>query len=112
MVEHQLRQRGIRDPRVLDVMGEVPRERFVPPEQQLFAYEDRPLPIGDDQTISQPYIVALMTEMLAPGPEDRCLEIGAGSGYQTAILARLCRQVYTIDRLESLVSKALSLIHI
>jgi protein-L-isoaspartate(D-aspartate) O-methyltransferase len=88
--------------RVLEALREVPREAFVPEERAPFAYEDRPLSIGYRQTISQPYIVALMTELAAPGPDDRVLEIGTGSGYQSAILARLARHVYTIEIVEAL----------
>ncbi len=85
------------DPRVMQALGEVPRQAFVPPDQQRYAYANGPLPIGHGQTISQPYIVALMTELLWPEPEDRMLEIGTGSGYQTAVLARLVRQVYSLE---------------
>lgn len=88
--------------RVLEALREVPREAFVPEERAPFAYEDRPLSIGYGQTISQPYIVALMTDLAGPGPDDRVLEIGTGSGYQTAILARLARHVYTIEIVEAL----------
>lgn len=97
MVETQLRKRGIRDQRVLDAISRVPRHLFVPEEQQGEAYEDRPLPIGQNQTISQPYIVAFMTEKLDIRPTDRVLEIGTGSGYQTAILAELAEKVYTVE---------------
>jgi len=97
MVQQQLIQRGIRDERVLAVMRKVPRHRFVPPEYVYAAYDDGPLPIGAGQTISQPYIVALMTELLhLQGPE-KVLEVGTGSGYQTAILAELAREVYTVE---------------
>ena len=98
MVDEQLARRGITDPRVLEVMRRVPRHLFVPPEYERAAYEDTPLPIGEGQTISQPYIVGLMTALLAPGPGDRILEIGAGSGYQAAILAALAREVVTLER--------------
>src|SRR5947207_198950 len=98
MVETQIAARGIRDPRVLDAMREVPRDLFVPPALQCEAYDDRPLPIANAQTISQPYIVAIMTATLSPLPSDRVLEIGTGSGYQTAILSRLSRDVISIER--------------
>ena len=88
MVEIQLRHRGIRDQRVLDAMLHVPRHEFVPPALVRAAYDDRPLPLGDSETISQPYIVAFMTEQLDPKPTDRVLEIGTGSGYQAAVLAQ------------------------
>lgn len=106
MVEIQLRSRGIQDERVLEVMGLVPREEFVPEEQRPHAYEDRPLPIGEDQTISQPYIVALMTELLDIERGDKVLEIGTGSGYQAAILAELTPHVYTIEILPTLAERA------
>jgi protein-L-isoaspartate(D-aspartate) O-methyltransferase len=99
MVEHQIRARGITNPRLLTAMREIPRHHFIPPPYNSSAYEDAPLPIGNGQTISQPYIVALMTELLDPRPEDRVLEIGAGSGYQAAILSRLVRHVTTIERI-------------
>ena len=83
------------DPKVMDAMREVPREKFVPPELQYAAFDNRPLPIGHEQTISQPYIVALMTDMLNLEPSHKVLEIGTGSGYQTAILSRLCEKVYS-----------------
>jgi len=98
----ELRGQGIRDERVLAALGRVPRHRFVPPHLVPHAYEDRPLPIGSGQTISQPYIVALSTEALALGPGDRVLEIGTGSGYQTAILAELAGEVHTVERLPEL----------
>ncbi len=106
MVEEQLRHRHIRDARVLEAMGSVPREMFVLPEHRSVAYADSPLPIGEGQTISQPYIVALMTEMLALKGDETVLEIGTGSGYQAAILGRLARQVYTIERHLSLGERA------
>jgi len=102
MIEQQLRRRGIKDERVLAVMAEVPRELFVRPQDRPFAYDDRALPIGLGQTISQPYMVALMTELLDPQPHHRVLEIGTGSGYQTAILAKLAGHVYTLERLAEL----------
>ncbi len=99
MVELHLRGRGIQDPRVLAAMSRVPRHRFVPEATRAMAYADRPLPIGHGQTISQPYIVALMTEQAQPRATDRCLEIGTGSGYQAAVLAELCQRVYSIEYL-------------
>jgi protein-L-isoaspartate(D-aspartate) O-methyltransferase len=98
MARKQLRWRGITDQRVLEVMGELPREQFVPPEYQSDAYEDRPLPIGCDQTISQPYIVALMTQALRLAGGEVVLEIGTGSGYQTAVLAGLAQYVYSVEK--------------
>ena len=106
MVDQQLAPRGISDERVLQVMREVPRHRFVPPDLQNAAYNDNPLPIGCNQTISQPYIVAYMTEKLQLEPGDRVLEIGTGSGYQAAVLSRLAEQVYTIERIEELARRA------
>jgi protein-L-isoaspartate(D-aspartate) O-methyltransferase len=106
MVEQQLKQRGIKDERVLSAMGKVPREEFVPADARSDAYEDGPLPIGYDQTISQPYVVAFMTEQLRPKPTDRVLEIGSGSGYQAAILAELVSDVYTIEIVEPLAKSA------
>jgi protein-L-isoaspartate(D-aspartate) O-methyltransferase len=97
MVSRQIAARGVRDARVLATLREVPRHRFVPSSEQPYAYEDRPLPIGNGQTISQPYIVALMTELARPAATDRVLEVGTGSGYQAAVLARLVSHVYTID---------------
>src|SRR5258706_6209231 len=106
MVREQVEARGIRNVRVLQAMRAVPRHEFVPPNLSGQAYEDNPLPIGLGQTISQPYIVALMTEALSPQKEDRVLEIGTGSGYQAAVLSRLVRQVYTIELLEELATSA------
>ncbi len=97
MVEEQIARRGVRDARVLAAMAAVPRHLFVPEALRDRAYEDGPLPIGEGQTISQPYIVAYMTEALRLRPDDRVLEIGTGSGYQTAILASLVPRVYTIE---------------
>jgi protein-L-isoaspartate(D-aspartate) O-methyltransferase len=97
MVESQIRQRGVTDPRVLDAMRTVPRERFVPVDAVSRAYDDTPLAIGNGQTISQPYIVAYMTEALGIRPTDRVLEIGTGSGYQAAVLGLLAREVYTVE---------------
>lgn len=98
MVETQIVARGVTDPRVLTAMRAVPRHLFVPDEGQLHAYEDRPLPIGEGQTISQPYMVASMTAALDVRERDRVLEIGTGSGYQTAILAKLAQSVTTVER--------------
>jgi len=106
MVASQLASRGIRDRRVLAAMAWVPREWFLPPHLAADAYEDAPLPIGSGQTISQPLIVALMTEALAPRRGDRVLEIGTGSGYQTAILAHLGASVATVERLPDLLVEA------
>jgi protein-L-isoaspartate(D-aspartate) O-methyltransferase len=97
MVESQIVARGVRDPRVLAAMRKVPRHRFVDDAQRAEAYEDHPLPIPGNQTISQPYIVALMTELLELKPNSRVLEIGTGSGYQSAVLAELADEVYTIE---------------
>ena len=106
MVEQQIARRGVTDPRVLDAMRTVPRERFVPPDQAARAYDDRALPIGRGQTISQPYIVAYMTEALRLRPGDRVLEIGTGSGYQAAILGELTREVYSIEIVSALAARA------
>jgi protein-L-isoaspartate(D-aspartate) O-methyltransferase len=103
MVRHQIAARGVSDDRVLDAMRAVPREAFVPEELAEFAYEDTPLPIEAGQTISQPYIVALMIAAIQPGPQDRVLEIGTGSGYAAAVLSRVTGQVYTVERHEALV---------
>jgi protein-L-isoaspartate(D-aspartate) O-methyltransferase len=97
MVERQLRSRGIHDARTLQAMAKVPREKFVPKELRNSAYDDRPLPIGYGQTISQPFIVGFMTQQLRPKPTDRVLEIGTGSGYQAAVLGELVAEVYTIE---------------
>jgi protein-L-isoaspartate(D-aspartate) O-methyltransferase len=106
MVERQLQARGIKDERVLTAMAKVPREEFVPVDARAEAYSDGPLPIGYDQTISQPYIVALMTENLRLKRSDRVLEIGSGSGYQAAILAELVADIYTIEIVEPLAKTA------
>ena len=106
MVERHIRARGVRDPRVLAAMGAVPREAFLPPELGELAYEDHPLPIAAGQTISQPYIVALMTEAAAVKPGDRVLEIGTGSGYAAAILAKVGSQVFTVERHQELADVA------
>jgi protein-L-isoaspartate(D-aspartate) O-methyltransferase len=102
MVQRQLMARGINEQRVLDAMAKVAREEFIPPESRAASYEDGPLPIGYGQTISQPYIVAFMTEQLRPKPSDRVLEVGTGSGYQAAILAELVSEVYSIEIVEPL----------
>jgi protein-L-isoaspartate(D-aspartate) O-methyltransferase len=106
MVRDQIEARGVRDPRVLDAFRNVPRHRFVPDELRERAYDDGPLPIGRGQTISQPYVVASMTEQLALAPGDRVLEIGTGSGYQAAILARLVARVFTIEIVPELAARA------
>jgi protein-L-isoaspartate(D-aspartate) O-methyltransferase len=106
MVASQIAARGVRDARVLAAMRKVPRHSFVPADQQGDAYADHPLPIGHAQTISQPYIVGIMTELLAPQPGDKVLEIGTGSGYQAAVLAELVREVYTIEIVEPLARRA------
>jgi len=97
LVQQTMQSRGISNARVLAAMRKVPRHRFVPPHAAGAAYADRPLAIGYGQTISQPYIVAYMTQAVAPGPDDRCLEIGTGSGYQAAVLAEVCGKVYSIE---------------
>ncbi|CAN7406321.1 protein-L-isoaspartate(D-aspartate) O-methyltransferase [Phenylobacterium sp. LjRoot219] len=102
MVERQLAGRGVSDARVLAAMREVPRDAFVPDTLREFAYADRPLPIGCGQTISQPYIVALMIEAAGLRPGDRVLEIGAGSGYAAAVMSRIAARVYAIERVEAL----------
>jgi protein-L-isoaspartate(D-aspartate) O-methyltransferase len=106
MVEFQVRARGVRDQRVLAAMRRVPRHLFVPKGLERAAYEDRPLPIGKDQTISQPYIVAVMTEQLELTPHDRVLEVGTGSGYQAALLADLAGTVISVERLQDLADSA------
>ena len=106
MVERQIQARGIRDARVLDVMRRVPRHEFVPIQVRAQAYDDHPLPIGEEQTISQPYIVAYMTEELRVGKKSKVLEIGTGSGYQAAVLAELCDEVYTIEIVPPLAERA------
>jgi protein-L-isoaspartate(D-aspartate) O-methyltransferase len=110
MVEHQIISRGVKDDRVLDAMLKVPRHLFVGEDLQDLAYSDQPLPIGEGQTISQPYMVALMTELLRLKGEEKVLEIGTGSGYQTAVLAELAREVYTIEIVENLAQKAKKLL--
>lgn len=110
MVSGQLEQRGIADPRVLAAMTAVERHRFVPPDYRDRAYGDHPLPIGHGQTISQPYMVAYMTEVLGIRPDDRVLEIGTGSGYQAAVLAEICDSVYTIEIVPELGRRAAALL--
>lgn len=106
MVEEQLRARGIRDERVLEAMARIPRHEFVPREHRGEAYEDHPIAIGEGQTISQPFVVAAMLEALALRPEDVVLEVGTGSGYETAVLAELARTVYSIERIARLAEGA------
>src|SRR4030043_2052299 len=106
MVETQIKARGVKDPRVLSPLLKVERHRFVPEEHLNSAYSDQPLPIGKGQTISQPYIVALMTELLELKGGEKVLEVGTGSGYQAAILAELAKEVYTIEIIETLASSA------
>jgi protein-L-isoaspartate(D-aspartate) O-methyltransferase len=111
MVKNQIISRGVHAPRVLQALRKIPRHRFVLPDYQHLAYSDGPLPIGHGQTISQPYIVALMTELLELRGDEKVLEIGAGSGYQAAILSQLAHQVYTIERHEELATLAKETIH-
>jgi protein-L-isoaspartate(D-aspartate) O-methyltransferase len=106
MVSTQLARRGISDPRVLEAVESVPREDFVPPQLAAFAYDDAPLPIGDGQTISQPYIVAFTLEALRLAGDDRLLDIGTGSGYAAAVASRLVREVYGVERVPSLCHRA------
>jgi len=106
MVERQLRGRGIRDERVLDAMGRIPRDRFVPERERRRAYADEALPIPDGQTISQPYMVGTMTDLLAVRPGDRVLELGTGSGYQAAVLAALGAEVTSLERHPDLAASA------
>ena len=106
MVREQIAGRGIRDPRVVDAMRQVPRHLFIPAAERAHAYDDGPVPIGQGQTISQPYIVALMTELVRPQPGDRVLEVGTGSGYQAAVLARLVAHVYTVELEDTLARSA------
>jgi protein-L-isoaspartate(D-aspartate) O-methyltransferase len=106
MVKEQLAARGIKDERVLQALGKVPREEFVPEAQRAGAYRDDALPIGHGQTISQPYIVAFMTEAIGPQPKQRVLEIGTGSGYQAAVLAEVVGEVYSIELLPALAEQA------
>ncbi len=109
MVAQQIVARGIRDQHVLKALRKVPRHLFVPPEYRKLAYTDRPLPIGQGQTISQPYIVALMTELLDLGGHEKVLEVGTGSGYQAAVLAEICDSVYTIEIFPELGHRAAAL---
>jgi protein-L-isoaspartate(D-aspartate) O-methyltransferase len=106
MVAQQIEGRGIEDVRVLMAMAEVPRHRFVDRQLETLAYDDRPLPIGHHQTISQPFMVARATELARPQPGDRALEIGAGCGYQAAVLSRLCADVYAVEIVEPLAARA------
>ena len=106
MVKHQIAARGVKDPRVLEAMSRVPRHLFVPESLAERAYDDSPLPIGEGQTISQPYMVAWMTELLEVGEEDRVLEIGTGSGYQAAILCELAAEVISIEKFPDLARQA------
>jgi protein-L-isoaspartate(D-aspartate) O-methyltransferase len=111
MVDEQIRRRGVRRPEVLAAMERVPRHVFVPEEVLDLAYEDRPLPIGKDQTISQPYIVAYMTEALELSPSDRVLEIGLGSGYQAAVLAQIAADVYSVEIVPELARRTTRLLN-
>jgi len=106
MVERQIEARGIHNPRILAAMRDIPRHLFIPPPYDRAAYDDCPLPIGNGQTISQPYIVAVMTELIRPEPDDNVLEIGAGCGYQAAVLAALVREVTTIERIPAVAGLA------
>jgi protein-L-isoaspartate(D-aspartate) O-methyltransferase len=106
MVEEQIKARGVLDPHLLAVMGCVPRHLFVPDDDLAWAYSDGPLPIGHGQTISQPYIVALMTELLQVEPADRILEVGTGSGYQAAILGQVAAEVHTVEVITELATQA------
>jgi protein-L-isoaspartate(D-aspartate) O-methyltransferase len=106
MVREQIEARGVKAPQVLEALRSVPRHRFVGPAERPYAYQDGPLPIGHGQTISQPYIVAVMTELLRPEPGDRVLEIGTGSGYQAAVLSRLVERVYSIEIVPELAAGA------
>ncbi len=108
MVAEQLMPRGITDPKVLDAFRKVPRHLFIPPELSLNAYADYPLPIGESQTISQPYMAALMTQYLDLAPGDKILEIGAGSGYQLAIILEIAGMAYSVERIQSLAEGASS----
>lgn len=106
MVRQQISLRGIHDVAVLEAMGRVPREQFLPAQIRNYAYDDTPLPIGNNQTMSQPYIVALMAQAASLTPKSRCLEIGSGSGYSAAVLSRLCLHVDSIERIPELVNSA------
>ena len=111
MIEKQLKRRGVTDPRVIQAMWEVDRSLFVPEDMKQHAYEDRPLPIGREQTISQPYIVGYMAQELALGPEDVVLEVGTGCGYNAAVLSRIVKHVYSIEIIEWLASLARENLH-
>jgi protein-L-isoaspartate(D-aspartate) O-methyltransferase len=111
MVERQLRRRGIHDERVLAAMGEVPRELFLPEDQRRRAYRDGAVRIGEGQTMSQPWIVACMAQLLELKGDEKVLEVGTGSGYGAAVLSRLCREVVTIERYESLAARAEQALH-
>ncbi|MDD5454681.1 MAG: protein-L-isoaspartate(D-aspartate) O-methyltransferase [Candidatus Ratteibacteria bacterium] len=106
MVDCQIKARGINGEKVLKAMREIPRHLFIPEQQRSYAYEDFPVPIGEGQTISQPHIVALMTEMLQLKGHEKVLEIGTGSGYQSAILSKIAKEVYTVEKIEYLALKA------
>jgi len=110
MVSDQLRRRGITHERVLEAFYAVPREQFIPPERRYEAYEDRPIHIGHGQTISQPYVVAIMLEELDPRETDRVLDVGTGSGYQAALLARLAKHVYAVERIDALAERAMTVL--
>lgn len=110
MVERDIVRRGIRDERVLEAMRRIPRHLFVPPDLAESAYDDEALPLPDEQTVSQPYIVALMCEALQLRPEDRLLEIGTGWGYSAAVASALCREVYTVERRQGLAQRAAELL--
>lgn len=110
MVRQQIETRGVKDPAVLEAMRSVPRHRFVPQDYREASYNDSPLPIGEGQTISQPYIVALMSELLEVGPGDRVLEIGTGSGYQAAVLAAMGVEVYTVEIRQRLCERAAAIL--
>ncbi len=110
MVNEQIRGRGVKAPRVLEAMRKVDRHLFVPRDQRKWAYQDHPLPIGFGQTISQPYIVGLMTELLNPGAGDKVLEIGTGSGYQAAVLGELAKEVYTVEIIPELAESSADLL--
>lgn len=106
MVKEQIEKRGISNRSILDAMNKVERHKLIPPDQRSFAYEDRPLPIGHGQTISQPYIVAFMTDVIEPEPGMKVLEVGTGSGYQAAVLAEIVAHVYTMEIIEPLAKEA------
>jgi len=112
MVKKQLIRRGIEDKKVLDAFLVVPRDKFVPEDVKEYSYHDGPLPIGNDQTISQPYIVAKMVEALELKSEDIVLEIGTGSGYEAAILSRVAKEVYSVERVQSLADKARNILDV